>query len=111
VHRAPSNLNRTLRNLLVALALLFSQQAAQVHALSHLDSEFAGAQRQTKGKFPVSHPAAQCLLFHAIDCAPPPAIASVALVGATLPSPLQIALPLPLQTRIEFDSRAPPVRP
>lgn len=56
---------RTLKCLLLALMVLFAQQAAQLHALAHAQDELA---QQQKGK-PVSHPLEQCVAFHAIDSA------------------------------------------
>jgi len=50
---------------LLALMVLFALQAAQLHALAHAQNELA---QPHKGK-PVSHPAEQCLAFHAIDSA------------------------------------------
>ena len=94
-------MKRALRHLLIALALLFSQQATQLHALSHLGHDGKGAP-------PVGHPAEQCLAFHALDsalpilapdCEPP----RVALSAVTL-----FTLPLLHPPRIVFDSRAPP---
>lgn len=59
------NSTRTLKCLFLALVMLFAQQAAQLHALAHAQNDLAQTQ---KGK-PVSHPAEQCLAFHAIDSA------------------------------------------
>jgi hypothetical protein len=99
-------MNRTLRHLLIAAALLFAQQAAHVHALSHFRLDVANSERGQKGT--LGHPAAQCLLYHAVDsalpnCAAPPATAQFIPPGAE-----RVVLPLPFQPRIEFDSRAPP---
>ena len=55
----------TLGWLLLALVVLFAQQAAQLHALAHAQDQLAQPQ---KGK-PVSHPLEQCVAFHAIDSA------------------------------------------
>lgn len=56
---------RTLKYLLLAVMVLFAQQVAQLHALSHTQDELAQLQ---KGK-PASHPIEQCVAFHAIDSA------------------------------------------
>jgi hypothetical protein len=56
---------RTLKCLLLAVIVLFAQQAAQWHALAHAGDQLA---QSHKGK-PLSHPAEQCLAFHAIDSA------------------------------------------
>jgi hypothetical protein len=51
--------------LLLALVVLFAQQAAQLHALAHAQDELA---QPHKGK-PASHPIEHCIAFHAIDSA------------------------------------------
>jgi hypothetical protein len=101
-------MRRTLRHLLIALALLFGQQVAQVHALTHLERAAACGQREGKITCSGGHPAAQCLAFHAVDSALPVVAPALALSGVAPPSPADFTLPLPLSPRIEFDSRAPP---
>jgi len=64
---------RALYGLMLAIALLFAQQAAQLHALAHAQDQIAHPQ---KGK-PASHPIEQCVAFHAIDSA---LVASAALL-------------------------------
>jgi hypothetical protein len=56
---------RTLKCLLLAVVVLFAQQAAQLHALAHAQDQLAQPQ---KGQ-PASHPLEQCVAFHAIDSA------------------------------------------
>ena len=56
---------RTLKCLLLAVIVLFAQQAAQLHALAHAQDQLEQPQ---KGK-PASHPLEQCVAFHAIDSA------------------------------------------
>ena len=56
---------RALKCLLLAFAVLFAQQVAQLHALAHAQDQLA---QPHKGK-PASHPAEQCVAFHAIDSA------------------------------------------
>lgn len=102
-------MNRTLRHLLIALALLFGQQAAQLHAFSHLAQDPSRVAGGEKNVPPAGHPAAQCLMFHAVDSALPSLLAVFEPVRASPPAPARVALPLPLPPRIEFDSRAPPV--
>jgi hypothetical protein len=96
------------RHLLIALALMFAQQGAQLHGLSHLRHDLKAAAHDGKSAPPVGHPAEQCLAFHALDsalpvlaleCEPP----RVALSTVTLST-----LPLLHPPRIVFDSRAPP---
>src|SRR6266511_2413321 len=64
-------MNRTLRHLLVAAALVFAQQAAQLHALSHLKQDLVRAERNGKCVPPINHPAEQCIAFHAVGSALP----------------------------------------
>lgn len=102
---------RTLRHLLIGTALLFTQQAAQLHALSHLGYDLAVAER---GKFdapPVGHPAEQCIAFHAVDSALPNLALAPAPPRIEPPTVAYFTLPLPFSPRIEFDPRAPPFSP
>ena len=101
--------NRTLRHLLLAAALVFAQQAAQLHALSHVQHDMARAERSGKCVPPVSHPAEQCIAFHAVDSALPALALAIEPPRIALPAVAAIALPLPFSPRIAFDSRAPPV--
>ena len=94
-------MTRTLRFLLIALALLFSQHAAQVHAVSHLGH--AG-----KGAPPIGHPAEQCLAFHALDSALPVLELAFETPHSALSAVFFFTLPLLHPPRIVFDSRAPP---
>ena len=54
-----------LKCLLLAVMVLFTQQAAQLHALAHAQNQLA---QPHKGQ-PASHPLEQCVAFHAIDSA------------------------------------------
>ena len=99
-------MNRTLRHLLIAAALLFGQQAAQLHALSHFRLDTPSGERGQKGT--LGHPAAQCLLYHAVDSALANCAAPAAVAQFVPPATARVVLPLPFQPRIEFDSRAPP---
>ena len=56
---------RTLKCLLLALMVLFAQQAAQLHALAHAGDELA---QPHKGKA-ASHPIEQCIAFQAVGSA------------------------------------------
>ena len=102
-------MKRTLRHLLVAAALVFGQQAAQLHALSHLKHDLVKAERGGKSAPSSGHPAAQCLAFHAVDSALPSLGLALDLPRIALPALASVDLPLPFSPRIEFDSRAPPV--
>jgi len=101
-------MHRALRHLLFAVALLFTQQAAQLHSLSHLKYDLARAAAGNKGVPPVGHPAEQCIAFHAVDSALP--CAAIALDPPRIEplDPPAVALPISYARRIEFDSRAPP---
>jgi len=101
--------NHTLRHLLLAAALVFTQQAAQLHALSHVQHDMARAERSGKCVPPVSHPAEQCIAFHAVDSVLPVLALAIEPSRIALPAIASFALPLPFAPRIEFDSRAPPV--
>ena len=100
--------NRTLRHLLLAAALVFTQQAAQLHALSHVQHDMAKAERSGKCVPPVSHPAEQCIAFHAVDSVLATLAPAIAPSQVALPATASAALPLPFAARIVFDSRAPP---
>ncbi len=98
----------TLRHALIALALVFAQQAAQLHLLSHLARDIALIENGGMGVPPIGHPAELCIAFHAVDSALP----SMALLAeppriapqADASFPASILFP----PRIVFDSRAPP---
>jgi len=102
-------MHRTLRHALIALALVFAQQAAQLHALSHFARDIALVENGGMGAPPAGHPAEQCIAFHAIDSALP----SVALLAEPPRIAPQAAASfralVPFPPRIVFDSRAPPV--
>ena len=100
--------NRTLRHLLLAAALVFAQQAAQLHALSHVQHDMAKAERSGRCVPPVSHPAEQCIAFHAVDSVLPVLALAIEPPRIALPVLASVELPLPFAPRIEFDSRAPP---
>ena len=102
-------MNRTLRHLLVAAALVFTQQAAQLHALSHLQRGLVMAERGGKCVPPVNHPAEQCIAYHAVDSVLAALAPAIDLPRIALPAIASAALPLPFAARIVFDSRAPPV--
>lgn len=102
-------MNRTLRHLLIALALLFGQQAAQLHALSHRAQDPSRVAGGEKSVPPAGHPAAQCLAFHAMDSALPSVAPTFDLHHVPPAAPVSFTLPLAFPPRIAFDSRAPPV--
>ncbi|HTQ73935.1 MAG TPA: hypothetical protein VMI74_06580 [Burkholderiales bacterium] len=102
-------MNRTLRHLLVAFALVFTQQAAQLHALSHVQRDLAMAACGGKCNPPASHPAEQCIAYHAVDSALPSLAQAIDLPQVALPAIAVAVLPPLFPPRIEFDSRAPPV--
>src|SRR5260221_12704596 len=101
--------NRTLRHLLLAIALVFAQQAAQLHALSHLKRDTVMAERGGKCVPPVNHPAEQCIAYHAVDSVLAALAPAIDSPRVTLPTIAPAPLPLPFAARIVFDSPAPPV--
>ena len=102
-------MRHTLRHLLIAVALVFAQQAAQLHVLSHLKRDVVMAERGGKCVPPVNHPAEQCIAFHAVDSVLSNLALTIEPVRVVLPVLALAVLPLPFPPRIEFDSRAPPV--
>ena len=102
-------MNRTLRHLLIAAALVLAQQAAQLHVLSHLQRDLAAAERGGKCVPPVNHPAEQCIAYHAVDSALTGLAIAIDPPRIALPAVAPVELPLPFSPRIDFDSRAPPV--
>jgi hypothetical protein len=101
-------MNRTLRHILLAMALLFSQQAAQLHGFSHFKRDMALALGDKKTAPPVGHPAEQCLAFHAIDSVLPGITQPVIARCAASSHFASVSLPPPFAPRIAFNSRAPP---
>ncbi len=98
-------MKRVLRHVIIAFALVFAQQAAQLHSLSHLRQDLA---RAAGGKAALGHPAEQCIAFHAVDSALPcRALAFDPPRLAPAESPA-VALPISRTPRLAFDPRAPP---
>ena len=101
-------MGRSLRHLLFALALLFTQQAAQLHALSHLGPDQRVAAGSRDSAPPIGHPAEQCLAFHALDGALPILALAFEPPRAEHSRLARFRLPVLHPPRIVFDSRAPP---
>jgi len=94
----------TLKCLFFALAVLFAQQAAQLHALAHAQEQLA---QPHKGQ-PATHPLEQCVAFHAIDSA---LVATAALQNFDFFQSGNTAwIPAKAQARTVYSlpSRAPP---
>jgi hypothetical protein len=106
--RLSRDMNRTLRHLLVAFALVFAQQAAQLHALSHVKRDLAMAGCGGKCIPPASHPAEQCIAYHAVDSTLPGLAPAIDPPHAAVTAFAAVVVPLLYPPRIEFDSRAPP---
>src|SRR5450759_591540 len=95
---------RTLKCLLLAVMVLFAQQAAQLHALAHAEDQLA---QPHQGK-PASHPIEQCVAFHAMDSA---LVATAALQDFDfLQSERTTWVPIQAQAHAVYrlPSRAPP---
>ena len=105
----PNTTYRILRRLVIALALLFGQQAAQLHVFSHLAPDLSGVAGGEKSVPPSGHAAAQCLAFHAMDSALQSVAPALESLHGPPAAPGSLTLPLAFPPRIEFDSRAPPV--
>ena len=102
-------MNRALRNLFIGLALLFTQEAAQLHSMAHLKYDLARAVAGNKNIPPLGHPAEQCIAFHAVGSALPCGAIAFDPPRIEPAAPVLVALPLTRSPRIEFDSRAPPL--
>ncbi|HET7765126.1 MAG TPA: hypothetical protein VFK92_08545 [Burkholderiales bacterium] len=102
-------MNRTLRHLFVAAALVFAQQAAQLHALSHLKHDLIKVESGGKCVPPISHTAEKCIAYHAVDSTLPSLAPAIDPPRIALPAFAAVVLQLLQPPRIEFDSRAPPV--
>jgi hypothetical protein len=101
-------MSRSIAHLLVAALLLFSQQAAQHHALSHALHDVAVAERGADGAPPLDHTSQQCIAYLAVGSA----LSSTApvLLAADLPAGIEAFSPqfVALLARVAFHSRAPP---
>ncbi len=100
-------MNRALQ-IVLGLALLFAQYAAQLHSMSHLRHELAVAKYGEKRAPPLGHTIEKCVAFCAIhgaitggDSVIDPSVVAVSLEP-------QFVVPLPFPPRVAFDSRAPP---
>lgn len=99
-------MTRLPRVALVAVALLFAQHAAQLHAFSHLESERRAA---AAGGAPAQQDEGQCLAFHLLGCGLP-GLQALPCV-APRPAAATFAAPaLPRPPRLHSLSRAPPAR-
>lgn len=100
-------MSRSLRLAVIAVALLFAQHAAQLHAFSHLESERGAA---AAGGAPAQQNEVQCLAYHLLGCGLPglQALACVAPRPAAAAASAALALPRP--PRLHSLSRAPPAR-
>ena len=108
LHPPARRLQRALRHALIALALLFAQQAAQFHAMSHLGQDLGAARNGEKGTAPLDHSTARCIAFQAIGSALICAAPQVGLLHADAPAVARLSLPPSLAARIELRSRGPP---
>jgi len=102
-------MNHPLRHLILAAALIVAQQAAQLHALSHLKHDLIKAERRGQCIPPVNHPAEQCIAYHAVDSALSALGLALEAAHVAIPAIVHVDLPLPFAPRIGFDSRAPPL--
>jgi hypothetical protein len=100
---------RLIFRLLLAFALAFAGSAAQLHSLTHAQSDLAAAAQTPKAPSPLKHATDQCLVVHALD-------GTAAETGAWLVADLssEHAVP-PVAVRSDeapaaaYRSRAPPL--
>ena len=102
------DMKRTYRHLLLAAALVLAQQAAQLHALSHLKHDLVKAEHRGQCIPPINHPAEQCIAYHAVGSALPGLPLAIVGVDVAIPPLATVHSSVPFPPRIEFDSRAPP---
>lgn len=100
-------IRRAALSVFIVFALLFSQAAAQLHALSHLAFDLAKTERGGEGPA-LPHPAGICVAFHAADNALPVLASAYEPPRLATPPAAALAPALLLPPRIAFDSRAPP---
>lgn len=98
---------RLLPFLLLAFALLFAQQGAAIHALSHLNGPQSNHSQQDK-QLPHSPACDKCVVYAGVGAAL--ASGAMAIPAAAAPTPrLAITPPVPLtQPARLYHARAPP---
>lgn len=110
----PSSVRRKGRQRRVALfvflvfALLFSQAAAQLDALSHVALELAKIEHGDKN-IPPLHPAEQDIPFQAVASALPILALAFEPPRVDVQVAVEFLVSHPRPPRIAFDSRAPPL--
>ncbi|MFM2288391.1 MAG: hypothetical protein RL684_1534 [Pseudomonadota bacterium] len=97
---------RRIRPLLLALALLLSQQAGIAHLTGH------AAQRLREQPVPAqgeNHDCTQCVLYAALGAAPLSALVAPAVVPAGVPQAIEFPLARTVaRAALAYRSRAPP---
>ena len=96
-------LYRALTSLLILL-LLFAQQAAYAHAISHLGKEAPAKEQLADSKL-----CDKCVSFEKISGFAPASVPAVFLPGFVFTQPLQADYFFSPRTVAAFHSRAPPV--
>ena len=99
-------LNRTVYIVALAFALLFAQQGAAWHALSHLNS--VPGHSQPDQKLPQGEPCAKCAVFSQLGAACPAAAPQIDLATFHGVLPLHAATQFDLLSPQPYQSRAPP---
>lgn len=105
--RPKSRLRRAAMFSFLVLALLFSQVAAQLDALSHVAHDLAELEHRGKN-VPPPHPAEQDIQFQAIGSALPTLALAFEPPRDDAQTPIPYFLLYARPPRIAFDSRAPP---
>jgi hypothetical protein len=94
--------------LLLALALLFTQQGAAVHALSHL-SERLSSQSQQDKQLPHSSACDKCVVYAGAGAALAPSALAIPAVAAQTRHPALTRPALLSRMARPYHARAPPI--
>lgn len=89
---------------LVAALLLFAQQAAYAHAVSHL-----GGEPPTKDQLGHAQLCGKCVGFDKLSAAAPVGVAPLVSLTLHFAQPVQVERSFRPVTVVAFNSRAPPV--
>jgi hypothetical protein len=97
-----------LRPLLLAAALLFSQHAAMLHDLAHVQHDVALAEHGPNKAPALGHGVDKCVAFGALAYALGNTVVAHVVTGVHLDAQTVAPETVPSPTRVAFDSRAPP---
>jgi hypothetical protein len=100
-------MNRALP-IVLALALLFAQHAAQMHSMSHLRHDLLVAEYGEKNAPPLGHTVDKCVAFHALYGTLTGGNTFIAPSCVAVSPDVHFVVAVPFPPRIVFYSRAPP---